>query len=105
VPLQIRTKEEMKSIIDKFPFTGDEDIKRLAVVFLAEKPAHIPIEEIEKYKAERDEIVFENQEIYLYIPEGFGKSKLDNNRFERRLQVKATTRNWRTVNKLNDMCK
>jgi uncharacterized protein (DUF1697 family) len=35
--------------------------------------------------------------ILLHCPRGFGKSKLNNNYFERALGVAATTRNWRTV--------
>ncbi len=61
-------------------------------------------DEIEKLKAVDDENAVENQELYLYIPAGYGKSKLDNYSMERKLKVKATTRNWKTVNRLYEMC-
>jgi uncharacterized protein (DUF1697 family) len=35
--------------------------------------------------------------ILLHCPHGYGKTKLNNNFFERVLGVAATTRNWRTV--------
>ncbi len=38
--------------------------------------------------------------IYLHCPTGFAKTKLSNNLFERKLKVIATTRNFRTVQKL-----
>lgn len=42
--------------------------------------------------------------IYLYCPDGYGKTKLNNTYFERALQTSATTRNWRTILALGDMC-
>ena len=35
--------------------------------------------------------------VYLYCPEGYGKTRLSNTFFEKRLKVRATTRNWRTT--------
>ncbi len=105
VPVQIRNKDEIKSIIDDLPFKGERELNRLFVVFLAEKPPLIPLDEIEKLKTPQDEIVFKDGHIYMYLPAGAGKSKLDNNTLERKLKVRATGRNWRTVNKLYEMCK
>ena len=42
-------------------------------------------------------------EIYLYCPDGYGRTKLSNNALEKLLSVTATTRNWRTVNQLYQM--
>jgi len=39
----------------------------------------------------------------LYYPGGYGNAKMDNNFFEKKLKVKATTRNWKTVKTLNEM--
>ena len=41
--------------------------------------------------------------IYLYLPNGYGRTKLTNAYFERALGVGATTRNWRTVLALIEM--
>lgn len=35
--------------------------------------------------------------VYLYLPNGYGRTKLNNGYFERSLGAAATTRNWRTV--------
>ncbi len=43
------------------------------------------------------------QEVYLYCPEGYGRTKLNNTFFERALRVTATTRTWKTVTTLADM--
>jgi len=41
--------------------------------------------------------------VYLYLPHGYGRTKLNNAYFERALGTSATTRNWRTVLALVDM--
>ncbi|TAM38706.1 MAG: DUF1697 domain-containing protein, partial [Burkholderiaceae bacterium] len=40
----------------------------------------------------------------LHCPHGYGKTKLNNSYFERALGVTATTRNWRTVLALQQLC-
>jgi uncharacterized protein (DUF1697 family) len=42
--------------------------------------------------------------IYLQLPHGYGRTKLNNAYFERALETPATTRNWRTVLALTEMC-
>ncbi len=41
--------------------------------------------------------------VYLKLPHGYGRTKLTNAWFERRLGTAATTRNWRTVVALADL--
>jgi uncharacterized protein (DUF1697 family) len=41
--------------------------------------------------------------IYLRLPLGYGRTKLNNAWFERKLGTAATTRNWRTVRALVDL--
>jgi len=41
--------------------------------------------------------------IYLSLPHGYGRTKLNNSYFERHLGATATTRNWRTVRALVEM--
>jgi uncharacterized protein (DUF1697 family) len=43
--------------------------------------------------------------IFLYMPNGYGRSKLVNAYFERALHTTATTRNWKTVLALAGMCR
>ncbi len=104
VPVQLVTKQKLLKVVNQLPFKGDLEFNRLAVTFLDQKPAHIPIDEIESLKAQHDQLVFGEDIIYMYIPIGFGKSKLDNKTLERKLKVRATSRNWNTVKKLLEMC-
>ena len=41
--------------------------------------------------------------VYLCLPHGYGRTKLNNSYFERHLGAAATTRNWRTVRALVEM--
>ncbi|MDE1870060.1 MAG: hypothetical protein KGH71_03690, partial [Candidatus Micrarchaeota archaeon] len=63
----------------------------------------VAVEEIEKNRGEGEEYYINDREIYLYYPNGYGRTKLSNNFFEKKLKVEATTRNWKTVNALFNM--
>ena len=43
-------------------------------------------------------------DVYLHCPGGYGNTKLNNAFIEKNLGVTATTRNWRTVVTLAEMC-
>jgi uncharacterized protein (DUF1697 family) len=46
---------------------------------------------------------FKENIIYLYVPNGYGRAKLNNNFIENKLKVDATTRNLKTVTKLIEL--
>jgi uncharacterized protein (DUF1697 family) len=45
------------------------------------------------------------RDVYLFCPEGYGRTKLSNAFFEKHLSSEATTRNWKTVTTLVSMAK
>lgn len=47
-----------------------------------------------------DEFAVKDQVIYLHLPNNYGNTKLNNNFFENKLKITATTRNWKTMNEL-----
>jgi len=51
-----------------------------------------------------EQAVLVGQVILLYCPHGYGRTKLSNSFFEKALGTRATTRNWRTVLALKDLC-
>ena len=51
-----------------------------------------------------EKAVLVRQVIFLHCPHGYGTTKLNNGYFEKALGVAATTRNWRTVVALRDLC-
>ena len=100
----IRTKDEFQKLIERTPFSK-KDNDKLHVTFLSNAPTVLSIEEINKVKDKSEEFLISGKEIYLFCPNGYGKSKLSNNFFERKLKLSATTRNWKTVNKLMENSK
>ena len=49
---------------------------------------------------EPDEFAVAGTEIFLRCPNGYGRTKINNTFFERKLATRATTRNWKTVTTL-----
>ncbi|MFN0049046.1 MAG: DUF1697 domain-containing protein [Cytophagales bacterium] len=102
VPIIVLNIETLADIIKHNPFANDNrhDISCLHVTFLAEQPKEIDKKSIEVKKQEGEKIEFAQNAIYLYCPNGYGKTKLHNTFLESKLKVNATTRNWKTVNEL-----
>jgi uncharacterized protein (DUF1697 family) len=50
-----------------------------------------------------DEMIPGLEEVYLHCPGGYGRTKLNNAFFERKLDQKVTTRNWNSVMTLHKM--
>lgn len=105
VPVLVLKKKELMHIIQNNPFLKDKEKMPnfLHVTFLSSEVKLIDIEEITSKKQENEAIEFHEKAIYLFCPNGYGNTKLNNNFLERKLGVTATTRNWKTTLKLLDM--
>jgi len=102
VPVLVMTREQLKKIIDNNPLSKDpqKDPAFLHVTFLSSEPAEVKMDRIEPKKSAGEEIVISGKVIYLYCPNGYGKTKLSNSFLESILKVTATTRNWKTTQQL-----
>jgi len=102
VPVVVFTKEYFLKIFRNNPLlkASNFDLKKLAVVFLDQIPEKELINSfnIDNYP---EKIIIVDRVIYLYYPNGIGRSKLNNKLIERKLKVIATARNWNTVSNLN----
>ncbi len=105
VPVIIRNEDELKKIVSANPFLKEKDIdvEKLHVTFFSEMPDKAEMKSIADLDFSPDQFIIKDKEIYLHIPGSYGETKLSNNFFEKKLKVKATTRNWKTVNKLLEM--
>jgi len=105
VPVLLRTLTEMKEAAACNPWTKETGIDpdKLHVTFLSHVPPEELIKNIPGSNYVPDQFRISGREIYLYCPGGYGNTKLNNNYFENKLKVTATTRNWRTVNKLIEL--
>ncbi len=105
VPVLVRTEQEWNQCIQQNPFLKNAsiDIEKLHVTFLDELPESSKIEALKAFEYTRDEFIINGKEIYLHCPINYGETKLSNQFFENKLKVRATTRNWKTVNKLTEL--
>lgn len=102
VPVIVLTIDRLREIVDNNPFLKDssKDIAFLHATFLASQPLSYNQKDIEDKKQDGEDIVFTDNVVYLYCPNGYGRTKLTNNFLETKLKVSATTRNWKTTNEL-----
>jgi uncharacterized protein (DUF1697 family) len=105
VPVIIRTRADLEKISNNNPFLGkrNENVDKLHVTLLAEEPGHSNRRMTEENSFLPDEFVISGKDIYLYCPNGYGRTKLTNQFFENKLKTTATTRNWKTIEKLMKM--
>jgi uncharacterized protein (DUF1697 family) len=105
VPVIIRTPEELAAVIEANPFhNADGTAKdKIYITFLDALPLQENLDKIKPYDYYPDKFVFIAKEIYLDCAGGYGTTKLSNTFFENRLKVRATARNWKTVNTLLQM--
>ncbi len=107
VPVIVFEPDYLEVVIKSSPFMNGRsaDITKLLITFLAEEPQTENIERLKSYDYQPDEIVIDKKVVYLFCPNGYGKTKYSNNFIENKLKVAATTRNWKTCNKLLEMAK
>jgi len=103
VPIEIKTDSEIKNIYNSSPFKeieNEENGTKILVTFLSKKPLENNLLNLMDYVKEPEKLTVLENTIYLYCPNGYGKSKLSNNFIESKLKLEATTRNWKTITKL-----
>lgn len=102
VPVLVLRIEALEKIVKENPLTieNDKDISFLHVTFLASNPADYDLASILQKQQPSEEIAITANAVYLYCPNGYGKTKLHNSFLENKLKTQATTRNWKTINEL-----
>ena len=99
VSVILRNKIDLKRIISDNPFIKrNEDPSKLHITFLQTPPYYL--NKLSSILIDTDEFIIIDKEIFLFCPNGYGRTKFTNNFFENKLSLTATTRNWNTVNAL-----
>ena len=101
--LILRTKEELRKAIAANPFAGRKEVEpgKLLVTFLEGDPgagAQATLRALEA--AHPEELHLLGRELYIYFPNGAGKTKLPWSSVERLLKTQGTARNWNSVTKM-----
>lgn len=105
VPALVRTAGDLIALNDKNPFLAEPDFNdaRMAVIFLTGEPDTGQLKKVEAVNYPPDKFKIEGSEIYIFCPNGFGKTKLYTNFFENKMKVTGTARNWKTICTLTAM--
>ncbi|HMK23200.1 MAG TPA: DUF1697 domain-containing protein [Terriglobales bacterium] len=106
VDVVLRTHADLEAVIADNPFARSKGIEpgKLVVFFLPKAVEKARHDEIAQLKFGREEIQFGRRELYIYFPDGQGRSKLPA-ALDRILDKTATARNWNTVTKLLELAK
>lgn len=99
-----RTTAELRKTVGKNPFHRRDDIEpgKLIVTFLADDPSSEIREKLAKVEANPEEVRLEGRDLYIYFPNGMGRSKLVPV-IGRILKNTGTARNWNSVTRLLEM--
>jgi uncharacterized protein (DUF1697 family) len=102
-----RLPADMERILVGNPYVNgrNEDLSKLHVSFLYRPVEQSTWRVLTALQGIDDEFAPGKMEIFLFCPNGYGKTKLSNGFFERKLGVPVTTRNWNTVQALYKMAK
>lgn len=102
VAVIVKEVDELINAVKNNPFikNKDADPGRIYITLLSEKPEESKIDKINELQFAPDEFIILKDVVYVFVSKGYGNSKLNNNFFENKLKVKATTRNWKTINEL-----
>lgn len=107
VPTLVLEPEDLEAAVEGYPWKDKDDRtpEKIYLTFLETSPTPENIAALDPTPYFPEEIVLSDKVIYFFPPKGAGRAKMNNNFFERKLKVKATSRNWRTTNKLIEMAR
>ncbi|ARF54802.1 DUF1697 domain-containing protein [Streptomyces gilvosporeus] len=102
VPVMVRTRDELAAAVAANPFPqATAEPKTLHLTFLSAVPADTSaLDALDQDAFAPDRFQLAGRELYLWCPDGIGRSKLADAVGRARLGVTATARNWNTVTKL-----
>jgi len=96
--------DEIEYVIKNNPFIKKKKAtEKLYATFLADIPSAENIKKLKTRDYSPEEYIIDGKYIYLFFPVGAGKAKLNNNLFENKLKLAATSRNWKTIKALSEL--
>ncbi len=101
VPVITLTEEDIEKCISTNPYLAiEEDYKKLHVIFLNQIPDITLVKNIANFKWKNDSFTIKGHFVFIHYPDNSRNSKLSAAFFEKKLQVSASARNWKTVLRL-----
>ena len=104
VQIIVITLDEIEYVLKSNPFIKKKkETDKLYVIFLAMAPSDEGIKKLKTIDYSPEEYFIDGRYIYLFVPNGYGKAKLNNNFVENKLKVFGTTRNLKTIKALLEL--
>lgn len=101
----VRSAAELRALLKANPYAKRAlaEGERLFFTLLEERPAKEAVADLEAIRDPKDEVKVRGTEAFLLVRGSYGDSNLSNAFIEKKLKVKATTRNLPTMLKLLEM--
>jgi uncharacterized protein (DUF1697 family) len=97
----LRALDEWRQVPQRNPFMDENfDPSKLLIFLMERMPEPSAVDALLNAHTGVERIHADGQEVYVYYPDGMGRSKLSNVVIEKQLKVAGTGRNWNTVTKL-----
>lgn len=95
----LRTTGEMRKTVaaNPFPDQAKAEPGKVLVTFLAAEPPRDAEANLDKFKYFPEKLHLKGRELYIYFPDGAGRSKLPWSAVDKLLTVTGTARNWNSV--------
>jgi uncharacterized protein (DUF1697 family) len=100
IRVMLRSHDELAAIETVNPFPKGADPKLRHIVFLDRAPARAAIGRVDPERSPGDSFALVGRDLYLYLPDGAGRTKLTLGYLEKQLGVVGTQRNWNTLLRL-----
>lgn len=98
----LRTTNELRSVVARNPFAKRRDFEpnKLHVYFLPIELGKAQNRQLSEMVLDVEELVPGGKELFIYFPNGAGKTKLSWSKLEKICGAPGTGRNWNTVLKI-----
>ena len=105
VPIIVIGKTDLESCFSNNTFLKEKevDIKKLYVAFVSKELRSVNINDLKISQFKPDEARIDGTRIFIKYDIGAGKTRLDQKYIEKKLNLKATIRNWNSVTQLLKM--
>jgi uncharacterized protein (DUF1697 family) len=100
VTVVVKSLAELEKIVKANPYPKVKEGERVYIAFLAEAPGKDGVAALQAEANEIDHFTVTKSAVYILARKGFGESRFSNNFLEKKLKVRATTRNLESSTKL-----
>lgn len=95
----LRTPDDVRKVVAANPFPDQIKAEpgKVLVTFLAADPPPEAKSNLDKFRDFPEKLHLKGRELYIYFPNGAGRSKLPWSAVDKLLKVTGTARNWNSV--------